>query len=90
MPFRSLMGGTSRSRELPALCEHSLLYQKIIMLVAAVSPACQSGIFLGDSPLCPWCVNTGESRHFHLLSDDSLITEKLDGCGGRGVVCEGL
>ena len=88
--FRSLMGGTSRSRELPGLCEHTLLYQKIIMLVAAVSPACQSGMFLGDSPPCPWCVNTGESRHFHVLFHDSLIIEKLDGCWGRGVVCEGL
>ena len=56
MPFRSLMGGTSRSRELPALCERTLLYQKIIMLVAAVGPAYQSGIFLGDFLPCPWCV----------------------------------
>ena len=83
------MGGTSRSRELPAPCERTLLYQKITMLVVAVGPARQSGIFLGESPPCPWCVNTSESRHFHLLFHDSLITEKLDSCGGRGVVCEG-
>ena len=77
-PLRSLMGETSRSRELPLICEHILLHWERTMWGVVVGPACQSGIFLGDSPPCPWCVDTGEFRHFHLLFQDSMVTKKLE------------